>query len=69
MVNTSIHACNKVNCRIYHHALCVFSLNRIIVLCMGTIKGKSVLLFPYCTLERLTRAVYAQVCCTCRISG
>ena len=36
---------------------------------MGKIKGKSVLLFPYCTLERLPRAVFAQVCCIYRISA
>ena len=46
---------------------CVFI--NFIVLCVGAIKEKSVLLFPYCTLERLQCAVFAQVCCICRISG
>ena len=31
------------------------------VLCVGEIKGKSVLLFPYCTLQKLKCAVFAQV--------
>ena len=32
----------------------------VIVLCVGTIKGKSVLLFPYCILERLPHAIFAR---------
>ena len=40
-----------------------------IVLCVGKIKGKSVLLFPYCTLQRCKRAIFAQVCCIFPSSG
>ena len=42
------------------------TIHTLIVLCVGELKGKSMLLFPYCTPGfLLQRLLASQVCCIC----